>query len=153
MSDLQPTPESVAALVTQFETELSALSPRGISPDIRRRVAARLAPTPTYRWVGRIAVAGALTAAAGILFLVAWQKDIASPEIPVIVPDPATTIEAQTTAPALVAYQRALARSPEELDALLDRSAAATSNAEPAGILIGTYPRSRATFNALLGDS
>lgn len=136
-----------------LEAELSALRPRGVTPGLRRRVADRLADPPTYRrWVWGVALAGVLAAAGGLVLVAPWRRDPVVPGPPVVVPAPPAAVESEDAAPTLVAYQRALARSPEDLDALLERTAATGPNAEPDQMPVGTFPRSGATFDALLGD-
>ncbi len=140
--------------VDPLETELSALSPHGVSPDFRSRVADRLAARPTHnRWIKRIALIGALATAGTLVLLAPWRKDLAPPEIPLIVPAPPAAIESQDDAPALIAYQRALARSPEDLDALFERFAASAPNADSARMPVGIFPRSGAIIDVLLGDN
>jgi hypothetical protein len=109
-----------------LETELSALRPREVSPELRRRVAERLAESSPAkrRWLWRIAVAGGLAAAFVAAVLFRWGAG--GRDEPAPIPDvgqPALAVEVKGTFPTLIEYERALARSPEELDSLLKRGA------------------------------
>jgi hypothetical protein len=138
-----------------LETELSALRPREVSPELRRRVAERLAESSPARrrWLWRIAVAGGLAAAfvAAILFgRRAGRRDEPAP-IPVV-GQPALAVEVKGTFPTLIEYERALARSPEELDSLLKRDAgSAPANRELVSMF--TVTRSDAQLRELLGEN
>jgi hypothetical protein len=65
----------------------------------------------------------------------------------VVVPAPPPEIESPDPAPSVLAYRRALAGSPDELTALLDKHAAA-----PGPQPVAAFPRSNATLDALIGD-
>jgi hypothetical protein len=133
-----------------LEAELSALRPRPISPGLRQRVGDRLnAPAARRQWAWGIALAGALTAAVVVL-VAPRRKDPLPPELPVVVPAPPVATESDDSAPTVVAYQRALARSPEDLDALFDKQATTALN--PNLMAVGTYTPSPATIDALIGD-
>jgi hypothetical protein len=110
-----------------LEAELEALTPREPSPELRRRVSERLAVTPAARrqlWRSEavLALAAAVLAAIGL--------SLPRPAVNVRPPDPPAVVRADP-GPSLAAYERALARSPEALDALLDRHAARPSAAVP----------------------
>jgi hypothetical protein len=70
----------------------------------------------------------------------------------VVRPQPAPPNAIQTSGPTLLAYERALDRSPEELDALLDKDAAAAPELRPDVVRSGAFARSEATLRALLGE-
>jgi hypothetical protein len=76
-----------------------------------------------------------------------WKKEPPPPTPPVVAPAPAPA-ESESPAPSVLAYQQALARSPESLTALLDRHAAAAPDPVP----VAAFTRSHATLDALLGD-
>lgn len=137
-----------------LETELGALRPHGPSPELRLRVAERLKRPPVRRWwIGGIALALVLAAVGGLVVVAPWRKDADPPAPPVVVPTPPTATEPESLSPTLADYQRALARSPEDLDALLDRSAATGPNSESDLMSVGTFSRSGATLDALIGDN
>jgi hypothetical protein len=131
-----------------LEAELAALRPRGVSPELRRRVADRLATRPTRRWPWAVALVAVLASAGGLALVAPWNKELPPPVPPVVVPAPPAVRESPDPAPSVLAYQRALARSPEELTALLDRHAAVAPDPVP----VAAFTRSNATLDALLGD-
>jgi hypothetical protein len=67
----------------------------------------------------------------------------------VVVPPP---VAAENAAPTILACERAMARSPEEMEAVLDRFAAMapTSGSEPDRI--GAFTRSDSAIHALVGE-
>lgn len=117
-----------------FEEELAAFQPLEVSPELRRRIGGRLAGS-SWRRSGQawtIAVVSGL-AAAGLAAVL-----IRRPDSPKVDPDPGSHAMPQQPAtsgrdaeplPTLQAYRLALSRSPEVLDALLDRHAAHTPGA------------------------
>ena len=145
-----------------FEAELSALRPHEVSPSLRRRVAERLAGSaparPEHRRLRRYALAGGLAAAWLAAVLSWWGSGQPVERQPVVArPQPAPPVQVedadlQDAGPTLLAYHRALARSPEELDALLNRQARAAPEANPALARIRAFTRSDAELHALLGD-
>src|SRR3954451_18100774 len=112
-----------------LEDELSAFRPIEVSPELRRRIAERLAhPAPLgSRRPWTIALAGAFAAAGLAAILLGWgvgpgvhvdhtrQADVGPPPA---APAPRAD-EVEDPLPTLQAYRRAAARSPEDLDALL----------------------------------
>jgi len=128
-----------------LERELSAVHPRAVSPDLRRSVGEQLAaPQTGRRWVWDAALAGVLAVGGVLVLVVPWRKTPVPPEVPVVVPAPPAANTTEEFVPTLIVYQRALARSPEDLDALLARAAPA-GGAEP-------LTRSTSNFDALIGD-
>jgi hypothetical protein len=138
--------------VDPFEAELLALRPLGVSPDLRRRVAERLAESPPGkpRRLWQVALAGGLAAACLAAAFYWWTSRRVEPEV--VQPKPPLPVEAEDPPPSLQAYRLALARSPEELDALLDKQAVTTSETNPQLVQISAFTRSDATLHALLGD-
>jgi hypothetical protein len=145
-----------------LESELSSLRPHEVSPRLRRLVAEHLASSaparPEHRWLRRCALAAGL-AAVCLAAVFTWWGDgqRVEPQPLVVRPQPAPPVEVedadvQDAGPTLLAYQRALARSPEELDALLKRQAQAATEGNPALVRIRAFTRSDAEINALLGD-
>ena len=138
-----------------LEAELSALRPHEVSPGLRRRIADRLAdPSPTRRrrpWP--LALAGGLAATCLVAAILRWGIGGAVGPGPIVVPPrPAQTAGVDDSWPTLLAYERALARSPEELGALLDKHAGAAPEPRPEPVPICAFTRSDATRHALLGD-
>jgi len=138
-----------------LEVELSALEPQRISDQVRRQIAERLAATVPVRrrWIWKPALAGSLAAAC--LAAVAWwwlggSRVDAPPEFVRSLPTAAAA--ADVSRPTLLAYQRALARSPEELENLLNSHAGVTPFRDPQLVQIGAFTRSDAALHSLLGD-
>jgi hypothetical protein len=86
------------------------------------------------------------------ILLWSWGHQRGEPEPVVIRPDPAPPVQIEDVPPTLIAYQRALARSPEELDALLDQQALASQESDPELVQVGPLTRSDTKLHALLGD-
>jgi hypothetical protein len=61
-------------------------------------------------------------------------------------------VEVEDTGPSPLAYRRALARSPDELDALLDKDAMVAPGPNPELARICTFTRTNAALRALLGE-
>jgi hypothetical protein len=134
-----------------LETELAALRPQPLSPETRSRVAARLAASRPYPW--RRALAGALVLIAILAVAIPWKKEPLPPVLPPVPPPaepptPATT-EPDSPPPSVLAYQRALARSPEAFDALLDQQSVST----PGPVATPNLSRSPAALESLIGDN
>lgn len=165
-----------------LEVELCTLRPRAISPELHRRIAEQIENREGFRVeesgsrkptrAGRsfaavrgrwLALAGSL-AAACLLAFVWWRSaghSVEPPDVSVgIHPVPRVEethgdvqeVATSDSVPALVAYQRALARSPEALEVLLDRHALATMSSDPELLHIGAFTRSDAALHSLLGD-
>lgn len=138
-----------------LEAELAALRPHEVSPGLRRRVAERLAesPPPRRRRRWRIALAGGLAAACLAALLLWWEGGRRVETKPTAErPRPAPPALVEDSNPTVLEYERALARSPEELDALLDREAGAAPGPDPDPVRLGAFPRSDAALHALLGE-
>ncbi len=135
-----------------LEAELSSLRPHEVSPGLRRRIAEGLADAPPAkrRRLWRLALAGGLAAACLAALLYQWGGGRRVEPEPIVQPQPALPVE--DSEPTLREYQRALARSPEELDALLDKQAVAAPEPNPELGRIGAFTRSDAALHALLGE-
>ncbi|MFL5243322.1 MAG: hypothetical protein ACJ8FY_14550 [Gemmataceae bacterium] len=137
-----------------LEIELSALRPCEVSPRLRRRVAERLVDASPRRFppVWRLALAGGLAAACLAAAIILWRqsgRDV-RPE-PIVVRDVLPLAE-EKVEPTLLDYQCALARSPEELEALIDREAHSAAEANPEQMRIHSFNWSNAELHELLGD-
>jgi hypothetical protein len=138
-----------------LEAELSALRPQEVSSGFRRRVAERLAdgPPARRRQLWPIALAGGLAAACLAAAVLLWpDRPKVNPEPVIVQPRPAPPVAAEDPGPTIQAYRRALARSPAELDALLDKHALAVVQANPELVRRGAFTRSDAALHALLGE-
>jgi hypothetical protein len=137
-----------------LENELAALRPRPVSPELRDRVAERLnAPAPSRRWIWGVAFVGVLAAVGAIALVVPNRKEPSPPVPPAVVPSPSpapAVAEPESPPPSVLVYRRALARSPEALDALLDQQVAVQPDA---GLMpVGMFHRSPGTINGFIGD-
>jgi hypothetical protein len=135
--------------------ELAALRPHELSPAFRRRVAESLAgPRPvTSRWPWVVALAGGLAAAVLAVAILGRGGDPGVVTTRAIVePRPGPAVQAEDAMPTLQAYRQALARSPEELDALLDKHAARAPGPDPRLVRIHASTPSDRELQALTGD-
>ena len=138
-----------------LEAELSALRPHEISPALRRRVAAGLAAPPPGRFRRRWlpALAGGLAAACLAAVLFPWRGgDVVGPRPIDTSSTPTPPLAADESRPVLLAYQRAWARSPEDLAALLDKHAMAAPGPGPGLVQVRGYLRSDSALDTLLGE-
>lgn len=154
-----------------LETELRAFRPIAVSPGLRRGIAERLATPPTQprSRLGRIARIGSLAAAVlAALVLVAERGrgpgpvvENIEPRTPAQAPAPApapnptlaTPLESpQEALPSLHAYRRALARSTQDLEALLDRHAVQASGPALPLVRVSAFSRPDLAAQALAGE-
>jgi hypothetical protein len=141
-----------------LERELAALRPQEATRELRQRIADHRAMVLASRSRARrwsLAVASGLAAAcvAAAVFLV-WpshQRVVPVGRVVETVPPP-PAVEPDKSEPTLLAYQRALARSPEDLDALLARDSVVASEHKPDHARISAFTRSDAELHSLLGD-
>lgn len=138
-----------------LEAELAALRPHDASPELRKRIADHLtnATRSRSRWRWSLAVGGGLAAAclAAIVFWLVGGRGVEPAPI-AVQPQPMPPREFETSEPTLLAYQRALARSPEELNALLNMQAVAAPDSNPELARIVAFTRSESALRALLGE-
>jgi hypothetical protein len=141
-----------------LEAELAALRPQAISPGLRQRVAERLAESPSRRarWLWGLALAGGLAAACVAAVLVFGRGNgrgvPPAPPGPLVEGSSAPRDTGDDSLPTVQAYQRALARSPEELDALLDRHAARLAPPNPQGAQVYAFPRPTLETRTWIGE-
>jgi hypothetical protein len=137
-----------------FEAELSALRPHEVSPALRRRVASGLSGPPPRRdprrWLP--VLAGGLAAACLASVLFSWGGGEVGPGPITDPPRPTPAVDADDSTPMLLAYQRALTSSPEDLDALLDKHARVSPGPRPGLLPIRGFTRSDAALVTLLGE-
>jgi hypothetical protein len=111
-----------------LEEELAGFRPQPVSPELRERIGQQLAYTRRARFRIRFAV-GALTAlAAASVFWLALPT--ASPPAPVRQRLVAREEQNQELPPTLAVYRQALDRSPDAMEQLMDRQAAALCRGE-----------------------
>jgi hypothetical protein len=140
-----------------LEALLSDLRPHEVSPGLRQRIAERLDDSPPLqkkrRWLWRIALAGGLAAAclAAVLFR-RGSDPLVKPQPVAVLPQPAPPVMFVDSGFTLLAYERALARSPEDLDALLAKDAVVAPESNPELVGICAFTRSDVAIHALLGD-
>jgi hypothetical protein len=141
---------------SELEAELAALRPLDPSPELRQRIAAHrtrsLAARSRWRW--GLGLAGGVAASWGAAFLLqGGDRRRVERDQTIVHPLPVQATEADDSRPTREAYQRALARSPEDLDALLDKAALAAQKANSEFVRICAIHRSEAELSALLGEN
>jgi hypothetical protein len=96
-------------------------------------------------------LAGVLAGIGVIAVILPNRKEPSLPVPPAVVPPPPpASAEPESPPPSVLAYRRALARSPEALDALLDQQVAVQPDA---GLVpVGLFNRSPGTINGFIGD-
>jgi hypothetical protein len=137
-----------------LERELAGLTPQPVSPELRHKIADRLARAPATRRAWWLALAGGLIAATAMLVVV-WNGSRHASRVepgPAIVPQPPPAVEPASTEPTLIVYRHALARSPENLDAVLDEHANLAPDPNPQPVAAGAFARSDRQLRALIGD-
>lgn len=114
----------------EFETRLRSLQPRAPSPGLRANVAAHLGEASAgakRRNRGWIIVGGLLAAGLAICIAVRWLSGAGAerhlPPPAKVVSNPSSQPVPADDRPVLSVYTAALMRSPDELDALLERHA------------------------------
>ncbi|HEX4588449.1 MAG TPA: hypothetical protein VH120_00860 [Gemmataceae bacterium] len=100
-----------------LERELQRLTPWPVSPELRRRIGRDLGRQRRLRFATGIVAAAV---AAGVVVTVVLRR----PPHRTVEPRPAAEI---VVSPSVLAYERAFAKSPADLDALLDAQAVHTS--------------------------
>jgi hypothetical protein len=139
-----------------LEALLSALRPHEVSSGLRQRVAELLAVSspPKKRWrPRRIALAGSLAAACVAAVLFGWGGDrVVKPQPIVVRPRLAAPVMVVDSGFTILAYERALARSPEDLDTLLAKDAAVAPESDPELVRIYAFTRSNAALHAFSGE-
>jgi hypothetical protein len=140
-----------------LEAELAALRPHDATPELRRRIADHRAHSrsPGSRWQWPLALASGLAAACVVAVFLRWGggRDVKpQPNRVRNQPQPAPAVAAEDAVPTFLAYRSALARSPEDLDALLAKEAAVTRESSPELVQISAFTRSDAALQTLLGD-
>ena len=136
-----------------LEAELAALRPHDASPELRQRIAKHRAIFMPQERDG-----GGDSPSPAAWPPLAWRRRSFSdwggdrrvePEPIAVLPQPAPPVEVEDSGPTLLAYQRALARSPEDLDALLDKDAMAAQESNPELVRICAFTRSDADITRL----
>lgn len=140
----------------RLEAELAALRPHDASSELRQRIADHRAVVMPSRphWRLGLALAGGLAAAcvAAAPFLRWSSHQRVEPGPTFVTVRPPTPVEPDKSEPTLLAYQRALARSPEALDALLARDSLVAPEHHLDHPRIGAFTRSDAELHSLLGE-
>lgn len=137
-----------------LEAELRALKPLEPSPELRQRIAQHLVDLPAsrprrIRWIALGGVAAAILVAVVVYMRGGGAAD-SQPHL--VHPGPAPPVPLRDSTPTLLAYERALARSPEEFDARLNQDCLVASQSNHETLRIGAFTRSDAVLHELLGD-
>lgn len=136
-----------------LEAELVALRPLEPTPELRQRIAEGLDEVlPSTRRIWWFALAAGVAAACLAILFRTWDGRRADSRPEIVRQGPAPPAAVPESAPTVLSYQRALARSPEEFDARLNHDALVASQSDPEMLRIGAFTRSDAALHALLGD-
>jgi hypothetical protein len=141
---------------SELEAELAALRPLDPSPELRQRIATHRARSVAARsrWRWALALAGGAAASWGAAFLLqGGDRRRVELNQAIVHVKPVQAPKADDSRPTREAYQRALARSPEDLDALLDKAALAAQRANSGFVRICAIDRSEAEPSTLLGEN
>jgi hypothetical protein len=118
------------------------------------RLCGRTRYRPDCSSASRIALAGGLAAACLATVLFRWEGDRDVEPGPVVVlPQSTSPVMVVNSGFTLLAYRRALAQSPEDLDTLLDKDAMAAQKPGPELVRICASNRSDAELHTLLGEN
>ncbi len=144
-----------------LETELQALRPHEPSLELRQRIADRLASLVPLRsrrlrrsviWGSALAAGVAAACLLVVAILLRREREVAiEPETPES-PRPLLANAFDDALPTLWTYRRALAQSPEELDALLDRHAVLGPEPNSPLAPVRAFTRFDAELHALPGE-
>ncbi len=129
----------------ELETELASLKPEQPSPRLKQRIADQIqdksqSTTPGWSlWArqivghpsARLAFAAGLAASALLAFMLRPQRQAIVADPPADMPQLAVAAAFDDSLPSVWNYQRALSRSPGELEALLEKHASLSSPAAP----------------------
>jgi hypothetical protein len=100
-----------------------------------------------------LALAGGVAAACLAVVFLWWGGGRRDEPAPIAVrPPPTPPALVEDAEPTLLEYHRALARSPQELDALLNKRALVAPESNPEIVPTCGFTRSDAALNALLGE-
>ena len=142
-----------------LEAELRALQPRGVSADMRHKIADRLAASSRFPWVRSRRTLLAIGAiAAGVLAAVLVLRSDPTPEAhqadvpPENRTPPFFPAAADEALPTLQVYSRALTGSREDLNALLDRHAGLGVQVNLGHERLFAFTRSGDGIHPLAGD-
>jgi hypothetical protein len=137
-----------------LETELFALRPIDASVELRRRIAGhreRQSVASRRRW--SLVLAGGLAAACFVVVLLPKRAGRSDGSGVDVVETVSPRVEPEGFVPSLLAYHRALDRSPADLDDLLNRHARAASGSDAALVRTLAFTRSDSELQALFGGN
>jgi hypothetical protein len=136
-----------------LEAELAALRPHDPSPELRQRVGQRLTvPVRTgSRWPWGVALVAGLAAACVVAVLLRYGVG-PGPAPTQTAFDPRTAGATEDSLPSIWVFQNALSRSPDELDAVLDRHGVRGPRPDPRGVGVYAFPRSDVEIRSLIGE-
>ncbi len=142
-----------------LEVELADLRPHGATPELRQRIANHQARSgsPSSRWRWGLAVASSLAAASAVVVLlrVGGGRDAGpKPNVALTKPEhkPPPSVVVEDASSTFLMYRHALARSPENLDALLAQDALVAQNSDLELAQISAFTRFDAALQSLVGE-
>jgi hypothetical protein len=138
-----------------LEAELAAFRPMDVSPELRRRIATRLSRSTAgpKRRLWTIALVAGLAAACLVALFLGRGGHRGVDRRPAIVGPPLVTSgRTEDMLPSLRAYRQALDRSPEDLEALLDRHAARSHGLASRLVRIRAFNQPDSERQAMTGE-
>ncbi|HEY2147221.1 MAG TPA: hypothetical protein VGH32_04745 [Pirellulales bacterium] len=141
-----------------LESELSAFKPVEISPELRRRIAERLAEVERpssvggsrggRRWLA--AAAGGIVAVSLAALVFHFADNRPHPSV-VVITQQTTPSASENSASSLLSYERALARSTDEFEALLDKDARSGARPNDGAAADSVFSWSNPKVHAFIG--
>ena len=138
-----------------IETELSAMRPIAISPDLRARIGDELIVPPTLpstnAWFAPLSAGLAAAGLAAALLVWLWSTPTVAPDQAKVGSSPHAVIVLNGGLPTVWGYHKAIRRASADLDAVLALRGRSNSTArEP--VEVAAFTRSSAQLRALTGE-
>jgi hypothetical protein len=138
-----------------LETELAAMRPVAISPELRSRIGNELNEPPAKHssntWLAPLSAGLAAAGLAAALLIWLWSTPTVAPNQPVVRSDLQPPFVLNGGLPTVWSYHKAIRRASADLDAVLAMRGRSNSTArEPAEV--AAFTRSSAQLRALTGE-